>query len=427
MKKLVSAVALAAAFLLVVSGCSKKGAAKAEDPTKLSGTITVWSSGDELGRFVEGFNKIYPNIKVDITVIPNADFLAKLQPALSAGQGAPDVFTGESDYVKYLVNNDVWEDLRAKPYDVGRYADNIWKYVVSVGTDSSGAIRALSWQASPGSVIYRRDIAKKYLGTDDPAQIGAMLGSNAKMLEVAKKLSVGSKGKVKMFASWQDIFNMQFSNRASGWVKDKKLVIDDSMLDFFDVAKTITTEHYDLNTDPWSPAWMAAVEGDETFCYVLPTWGYQAVVKPAAKKTSGQWGLAEGPVPYVKGGTWVGISKKSDKKDLAWKFVEYATCNAAGQKEYSQKYGEYVSTISADKELASGSGEEVLGGQNLYAFYNSLMEKIPDDRMTEYDQQINSAYLGAVKAYAAGKLSKDAAIGQFKADVRTAYAELSVE
>lgn len=427
MKRIVPVALVAAALALSLAGCSRSGDAKAEDPAKLSGTIAVWSSGDELGRFVEGFNKVYPNIKVDITVIPNSDFLAKLQPTLASGKGAPDLFTGESDYVKYLVGSDVWEDLRAKPYEVGKYADNLWKYVVSVGTDSKGAVRALSWQASPGSVIYRRDIARKYLGTDDPAKIGAMLGGNASMLEVAKKLKEASKGKVKMFASWQDIFNMQFSNRDSGWVKAKKLVVADSMVEFFDVAKTIADKGYDLNADPWSPAWMAAVEGDDTFCYVLPTWGYQAVVKPAAKKTKGQWGLAEGPVPYVKGGTWVGISKKSAKKKLAWKFLEYATCNPDGQKEYSQKYSEYVSTISADKDLASGAGEETLAGQNLYGFYNSLMEKIPDDRMTAYDQQINSAYLGAVKAYAAGKLGKDEAIKQFKDDVRTAYAELSVE
>ena len=254
-----------------------------------------------------------------------------------------------------------------------------------------------------------------------------MLSSNQAMLDVAKKLKDGSGGKIKMFASWQDIFNMQFSNRSSGWVKDKKLVISDSMTEFFDIAKSIVQNGYDLNTDPWSPAWMAAVESDDTFCYVLPTWGYQSVVKPAAKNTKGQWGLAEGPVPYVKGGTWVGIYKSTPKKDLAWKFVEYATCNADGQKEYSKQYGEYVSTISADQDMAKGAGEDTLGGQNLYQFYNSLMEKIPTDCMTQYDQQINSAYLNAVKAYATGKLDKAGALKQFKADVKTAYADLSVD
>ena len=45
------------------------------------------------------------------------------------------------------------------------------------------------------------------------------------MLDAAAKFS--EKG-VKMFASWQDIMNMQFSNREQPWVVDDKLIIDDS-------------------------------------------------------------------------------------------------------------------------------------------------------------------------------------------------------
>ena len=93
------------------------------------------------------------------------------------------------------------------------------------------------------------------------------------------------------------------------------------MLEFMDMAKTISDNGYDLNVDPWAPEWSAAVESDDTFCYVLPTWGYQFVVKPAADKTKGQWGLCQGPVPYVKGGTWLGIYKDSPNKDLAWAFI----------------------------------------------------------------------------------------------------------
>lgn len=37
-------------------------------PETLSGTLEIWSSGEELGRFVEGFNAIYPDVTVNITV-----------------------------------------------------------------------------------------------------------------------------------------------------------------------------------------------------------------------------------------------------------------------------------------------------------------------------------------------------------------------
>ena len=177
-------------------------------PETLSGTLEIWSSGEELGRFVEGFNAIYPDVTVNITVVPNADFIAKLTPALAAGEDVPDIFTGESDYVKYLVESGFWADLEAEPFNAD--TSDVWDYVKSVGTDESGVLRALSWQASPGCIMYRRDMALEVLGTDDPAEVSAMLTSNEAMLEVAAKLKEQG---IKMFASWQDIWNMQFSNR----------------------------------------------------------------------------------------------------------------------------------------------------------------------------------------------------------------------
>ena len=57
-------------------------------------------------------------------MVPNADFIAKLTPTLASGQGAPDIFTGESDYVKYLVDSGFWMTCGRRrtaptPSDVG--------------------------------------------------------------------------------------------------------------------------------------------------------------------------------------------------------------------------------------------------------------------------------------------------------------------
>ena len=394
-------------------------AALADD---LSGTLEVWSSGEELGRFVEGFNTVYPNIKVNITVVPNSDFIAKLTPTLAGGEGAPDIYTGESDYVKYLVDSGYWDDLKQEPYNAD--TSDMWEYVASVGTDASGALRAVSWQASPGSIMYRRDMAKDVFGTDEPEEVAALLGSNQAMLDAAAKLK--EKG-IKMFASWQDIMNMQFSNRAEPWVVEDKLNIDESMLEFMDMAKTITENGYDLGVDPWAPEWIAAVESDDTFCYVLPSWGYQFVVKPGANTTIGKWAMCQGPVPYVKGGTWLGIYKNSPNKDLAWAFLEYCCLNSEAQQAYAAEYGEFVSLKSADEALAKGDGEEVPAGQNPFMFYNDQMSKLPNDLMTAYDGTINNAFLSATKAFATGVLTKDEALEQFKEDVLTAYPELVVE
>lgn len=409
-------------------GCSSKGNDNNTSGSDTDGsettTLNIWSSGDELERFVEGFNELYPNIKVNITVVPNDDFLAKIGPTLSSGKDAPDLFTGESDYVKYLLETDYWDDLSQAPYNFDNAKVGLWDFVVEAGTDTNGKIKALSWQVSPGGIIYRSDMAEAYLGVSTPEEFSALISSNEKLLKVAEQLKTSD---IKMFASWQDLLNMFFSNRTSPWVVDDKLVIDESIEEFMDMAKTIYENGYDLNVAPWAPEWTAAVESEDVFSYVLPTWGYQFVVKPGADTTSGNWALAETPSSYIKGGTWLGIYKDSDNKEDAWKFLEYVTCNAEAQEDYAREYGEYMSLKSVDEKLAGEEGDEVLGGQNLYEFYNKEMAKGVKDLMTKYDSTINDSLLSATKTYIQGTFSKEEAMGQIKEDVKSAYPDLTVD
>lgn len=440
-KKWIALLLVAAMSLSTLAGCGsasekQEGGAESQQKadaqesadevidTNMQAEINIWSSGEELQRFVEGFNKIYPNIKVNITVIPNKEFLSKLTPVLSSGEDVPDIFTGESDYVKYLVNAGVWDDLTQKPYNAGSKLDDIWDYVKDVGTDESGAVRALSWQTTPGSVIYRRDLAEKVLGVSEPEEVSAYLSDYDKMLETADAFK---KNGITMFASWEDVMLMALSYRDQPWVVDGKLVIDPKMEDFLDTIKTIQENGYDLNVSEWDPEWIAGVEGDSVFCYILPTWGYSFVIKANASNTMGKWGLCEGPNPYINGGTWLGIYKDSKNKEAAWAFLEYATLNSEALQEYSANYGEYVGCKSADDALAQSQGEENLAGQNLYEFYNQVMEKKPNVTITEYDGQINTAYKNAAKAYATGKITKEEAITQFKNDVATDYPDLIIE
>jgi len=392
--------------------------------TNMTAELNIWSSGEELQRFVEGFNKIYPNITVNITVIPNKEFLSKLTPVLSGGQDVPDIFTGESDYVKYLVNAGVWDDLTQEPYHAAEKLNDIWDYVKNVGTDDSGAVRALSWQTTPGSVIYRRDLAEKVLGVSEPEEVSAYFSDYNKMLETAAAFKEND---ITMFGSWEDVMLMALSDRQQAWVVDGKLVIDAKMETFLDIVKEIYEKKYDLNVSQWDPEWIAGVESDNVFCYVLPTWGYSFMVKANAVNTMGKWGLCEGPNPYINGGTWLGIYKDSPNKEAAWAFMEYVTLNSEALREYASLYGEYVVCKTADDALAQETGEENLAGQNLYEFYNQVMAKNPNVTITEYDGQINTAYKNAAKAYATGKVTKEEAITQFKEDVATAYPDLIIE
>ncbi|MNN66358.1 hypothetical protein D3C81_1819290 [compost metagenome] len=117
----------------------------------------------------------------------------------------------------------------------------------------------------------------------------------------------------------------------------------------------------------------------------------------------------------------------SKKKELAWEFLKFVTVDETSLTEYARQNGEYVSNKIADEALAGEAGNEVLGGQNLYEFYNTQMDNITTGLMTGMDQQINNAYLLSVEQYKNNKLSKEQAIEQFKKDVNTAYPDIDTK
>lgn len=399
--------------------------AQGSQESKTSGAVTleVWARGDEIKQWVPGFEAANPDIKVNVTVIPDQEMTAKLITVLGSGKGVPDLFMQEASYITYLVEAGCFADLNEAPYHINDYKDNIWDAVLQVGTDSTGVVRALTWQANPGAIIYRRDIAEKYFGSDDPAVVAEALSTDKKMLEAAAKMKADG---ISFVSCFKDLYDSKVASRNHAWVEDGKLVIDDVLIDFLDMAKEIITKGYDLGVDQWASEWIAAVESDSLFCYILPPWGYQYVVKPAANKTIGKWAITTPSTSYISGGSYLGIYKDTPNKEAAWKFFEYVMLNEDALYDYAKSSGDFVVLKSVCERLAEGEGEEVLGGQNPNGMFIEAMEHDFKTLNTEYDSQLNDAFVSAIKAYAQG-LTKEEAINQFKNDVKTAFPEIIVD
>ena len=159
-------------------------------------TLNLWVFTDELIKngAVDRFEKANPGVKVEVTTVPNEQYMDKLKPVLRANKNAPDVFLGEASLVKEIDESGFWDDLSKAPYKAD--VKDLVPYQVKMGTDSKGVLRALSWQTTPGGFFYKRSLAKQYLGTDDPKAVGEMLNSTEKFLETARKIAKASNGEV---------------------------------------------------------------------------------------------------------------------------------------------------------------------------------------------------------------------------------------
>ena len=405
------------AFGMAMTG----SAAEAETNTDLSGTLEVWGWTTDPEYQIEAFEKAYPNVTVNYTMI-GTDYDTKMQTIVDNRTEGPDVFYADVKTVKNYIESDAWETLNADPYNID--VSDSEDYTVKLGSDSDGNVKALSYQATPGGFWYKRDLAKKYLGTDDPDEISEMLSTTDGMLDVAEKLKEGSNGETHMFASYKDLW--QFANygmRSLAWVDGDKFQMDDYIPEFFDLAKTVRDNGYDAKIDTWSEAWYASCADDS-----VPTWGLQYVIQTGAPDSEGNWGLASMPAAYFNGGSYLGIYQESQNKELAAEYVKFVCTNKDFLTQYANDKGDYTSLKSVNKGIADGGYEEPwCAGQNTFKFFSDQMDKINTDIVTKYDDTIGNLMLNNVDLYLNGQLDKDAAIAQFKDDVASNYRRLDVE
>jgi multiple sugar transport system substrate-binding protein len=408
-----------------------------KDPKEYKGTINMWSFTDEFksSHFIEKFNEVYPNIEVKLTVIPtdNNAYSTKLSSVLASGSGVPDVFTSEVANVNKYVNTDYYENLSKAPYNADEIAKSEAQYVVDLGRNAEDkSIRALSWQATPGGLFYKKSVAKQYLGTDDPDEISKKFSSWDSLIATGKELNEKSGGKVKLLPNYSEAFIVATGSRSHGWVENDKLVIDDKMMEFVDVSKKIRDAGIDAKFNTWSAPWSAsmagAVDGTNVLAYALPTWGLPYVIAGNAKDTKGDWGLAKAPAAYYNGGTWLGIYGKSEKKELAWQFVKFF--NSKEFQTWDMKTnGDFSSMTDVSKQFATtDDGKNAFcGGQNLAKTYNEIIPSITGKLVTKYDETIQSKFQADLDLYVTGEKTKEEFLKQFRADVKTAFPDINVE
>lgn len=413
---ILSAIA-AAAMIASVSSCGAK-----EEEKKL----VIWSFTDELQSMVDNYyTKDHPDIVIDYSLTPTDQFPNKLDPVLASGNGAPDVFALEDAFVrKYIEQGD---DLLLDLTDTyNEIKDKMIAYPAEVGT-YNGKVYGLSWQAAPGAMFYRRSLAKKYLGTDEPAEVQKYLTDWAKFNETAELLKTKSNGKCVIVSTTGDLFKPFQGARKDPWIVKGKLVIDPAMEDYMDACKLLKDKGYEGRQGQWAEGWFAGMKGElkdekgnavEVFSYFLPTWGLHYVLKPNAPATSGDWAMIPGPAAYRWGGTWVAAYKGTKVPGRAKDFIKYVATDDSFLERWAKDTGDLVSNNNVVNKIKDTYSEPFLGGQNHYAEFAAMANNV-DGKLTQgTDQAIEAIWGDAVSSYVNGEKSKEQAIADFKEQVK---------
>ncbi|SDB19574.1 multiple sugar transport system substrate-binding protein [Pseudobutyrivibrio sp. YE44] len=414
--------------------------------------LVVWTLAKDLQTFAEKYAETH-DVQIETVVIEPADYATKVQTALNGGQTTPDIIVGEPQMLEDFYDAGYFEDLNQAPYNAQDYADQIVDYVWEVGQDSDGIQRAISYQITPAGMYYRRDIAEKVFGTDDPEEIGKLFADYNTLLDTAKTLKDAG---YRIFASDAE---MSYFSGDSAWVVDGKLNVAQARKDYMDLVIDLYKNDYTAYANQWSTPWYQAMAGEvpiltadiqnyaddsvnvwdadafeeatkdldktEVFAFGLPSWGV-LTLRDNVGETSGKWGVCSGPAYGFGGGTFIGISAYSEHKDLAWDFLKWVTLDEETAEWWIEKSeGDTVSLISV-LEKHKDDENPVYGNQKLYAFWQEQAAGIDYSKVTRYDKIINDAWGNAISNIKTGAMSKEDAINEFYDLVESTYPEIEV-
>lgn len=415
--------------------------------------LVVWTLAKDLETFAEHYMEQNSDVAIETVVIEPANYVTKVQTALNGGQKEPDIIVGEPQMLEDFYDAGYFEDLNQTPYNAQDYADQIVDYVWQVGQDADGIQRAISYQITPAGIYYRRDIAQEVFGTEDPEEIGKLFADYPTILDTAETLK--SKG-YRIFASDAEI---SYFSGDSAWVIDGVLNVDQGRYDYQDLCISLYQDDLTAYANQWSTPWYQAMAGEvpilsadiqnyaddsvnvwdaeqfaeategmdttEVFAFGLPSWGV-LTMRDNVQDTSGKWGVCSGPAYGFGGGTFIGISSQSERKDLAWDFLKFCTLNEDTANWWIEvSEGDTVSLIPV-LEAHAEDANEVYGGQQLYKFWLEQAEGIDYSKVTRYDKVIGDAWGSATTSIKTGEKTKEEALEEFYDVVESTYPEITV-
>lgn len=424
-----------------------EAAAPAADGEKL----VIWTLADDLNKFGAKYQE-ETGVTVEVVTIEQANYPTKVQTALLAGEKEPDIIVGEPQMLEDFYDAGFFADLDefgAKDYE-GQIVDYIWE----LGQSDDGVQRAISYQVTPAGIYYRRDIAREVFGTDDPDEIGKLFADYDTILSTAEKLKSAG---YRIFASDSEI---SYFTHDSAWVVDNTLNVTDAKRDYMDLCIALYQQDLVAYAAAWSTPWRqamvgeipiltadiqsgaddsvnvwnaeefaAATEGMETttvFAFGLPSWGVITMRNSGVTEETGEWGICSGPAYGFGGGTFIGISSQSDRKELAWDFVKFCTLNEETANWWIEESdGDVVSLLSV-LEAHKDDENSAYSGQKTYAFWQKQAEGIDTSTITRYDTPIGEAWAAAISAIKTGQSTREEALDEFYNLIESTYPELTV-
>lgn len=394
-------------------------------------TIWTWEPQENQQATIDEFNKVHPNIEVKFSMVDSADMVKKLQLALSSGSDLPDVAWLEIGQRGKLIALDCWEDLSAAPYNVD--SNLLLDFLDPLSKNERGELIGIESSPAGAGLVYKRDLAKEYLGTDDPAELQKMLSNWDDVITAGQDVLEKSDGSVYMFAGLADVKQIVMNQYDAPFTVDGKLNLTASVGGALQTMIDVKESGIADNMEQWSPAWNASFTTQQHIFYPCATWGLTWMVKANDPDGANVWGLMEAPGDgYTWGGTIHAIPQNAKNKEAAFEFIKwnYLTLHGAETNLSVNEYYTALKEAYEDPEFFK-KPDEYFGGQDVMGmFAYEIMPQISKVRpINEYDMEVNDAINLATSTITAssGGLTVEALLADMQQDILNKVPDLEGE
>lgn len=402
--------------------------------TSISGEVTIWDwNGSTTEKYVKEFNKVYPNIVVNIQEVSWDDYMQKLQTSYVSGLDLPDIIYGEMAWRGSLFEMGILDNLEEAPYNLDR--SEMVASSVPLCSDPDGNIVGVEMQVTPAGFAYKRDLAKKYLGTDDPDEVGKMISTWDDFEKVGLNVKEKSGGEVKMMVSLGDVLLSTLSQNTVDYVDGDTVDITSKVSG--PLAETIKLRDDEIigNIEMYSADWYNDYASDKYIFYEAGSWCPPLVITQYDPDGSGNWGVTTPPDgSFNLGGTTLSIYKDSKNKDAAWAFLHYIFFSQEGGSimyNVTGNYSCYAPYYTSDDSPMDQPGpvDKFFGGQSLVDYYINVAatnaKTVPQNK---YDSIVSDVWQQLLPQYMSdNSIDEDKAVQMFIEAVQEKEPEATVK
>lgn len=343
--------AAAATAALTVAACGSSGSSS--DGTTSSGPVTItfwtWLSTSQTQSLANEFTKSHPDIKVKVVDAgTSAAEYTKLDTALKAGKGAPDV--AQIEYFalpqfalsKEIVNLDSYgaESLKSA------YSASAWD-----GVAIDGGIYGYPQDTGPMAMFYRADLFKNAGLT--PPKTWAQFAADAAVIH--KKLPntyIADMDPTDPGTATSMMWQAGATPFQSSGTSDVSLNLSESGVKQWASLWSGLLEKHLVATDVgWTTSWWSAMAAGKYATWVTGAWA-PAPLESNIPKTAGDWQVAPMPqwtaganVTANNGGSSDAVMSTSPYKKQAAEFAQWLNSSATGAQALAST-GLFPSTTS---------------------------------------------------------------------------------